>query len=339
MRIAITGGIGSGKSFVCKQLQLRGIEVYDCDSAAKCLMRTSQSIREGLTALVGPAVYQDGELCKPVLAQFLLQSEDNKQAVNAVVHPAVAADYLASGTEWMESAILFDSGFDRRIQFDYVVCVTAPLEVRISRVMMRDGISREKTLEWIHRQLPQEEVRSRCQFEIVNDGQQDINKQLDDILNTIKNNKKTMVQTILSIAGKPGLYKLVSRGRMNLIVEALDETHKRLPAFATDRVTSLADIAMFTETEDIPLMKVLANIRDKEEGKECSINFKKCSSKELRDYFAEVLPDFDRDRVHDSDIKKLCSWYNILVKAGITDFEEALAPTEGDNVDDRKEQE
>lgn len=131
-----------------------------------------------------------------------------------------------------------------------------------------------------------------------------------------------MEQTILSISGKPGLYKLVSRGRMNLIVEALDDTHKRVPAFATDRVTSLADIAMFTDAEDVPLTKVMASIRDKEEGKECSIAYKKCGSTELRDYFATVLPDFDRDRVHDSDIRKLLSWYNILVKAGITDFEE-----------------
>lgn len=131
-----------------------------------------------------------------------------------------------------------------------------------------------------------------------------------------------MQQTILSIAGKPGLYKLVSRGKMNLIVEALDETHKRMPAFATDRVTSLADIAMYTDAEDVPLMTILASLRDKEEGKEVSINIKKASSKELRDYFAQVLPDFDRDRVHDSDIKKLLTWYNILVRNGITDFEE-----------------
>jgi len=131
-----------------------------------------------------------------------------------------------------------------------------------------------------------------------------------------------MQQTILSIAGKPGLYKLVSRGKMNLIVEALDETHKRMPAFATDRVTSLADIAMYTDAEDVPLMTILASLRDKEEGKEVSFNIKKASSKELRDYFAQVLPDFDRDRVHDSDIKKLLTWYNILVRNGITDFEE-----------------
>lgn len=146
-----------------------------------------------------------------------------------------------------------------------------------------------------------------------------------------------MLQTILSIAGKPGLYKLVSRAKNNLIVEALDETHKRLPAFATDRVTSLADIAMFTESEDMPLGQVLAKVRDHEQGKPASINWRKASAKELTTYFATVLPDYDRDRVHNSDIKKLLQWYDILINNGITDFEKDLAPTEGDNVDDRQE--
>ena len=144
-----------------------------------------------------------------------------------------------------------------------------------------------------------------------------------------------MLQTILSIAGKPGLYKLVSRGKMNLIVESLDESHKRQPAFGTDRVTSLADIAMFTDSDDVPLGEVLAKLRDKEEGKVASLNWRKVSAKELQNYFAEVLPDFDRDRVHTSDIKKLLQWYEILVKAGITNFEEDMKPTEGDNIDDR----
>jgi hypothetical protein len=147
-----------------------------------------------------------------------------------------------------------------------------------------------------------------------------------------------MIQTILSISGKPGLYKLVSRGKRNLIVEALDDTHKRMPAFATDRVTSLADIAMFTESDDVPLVNVLVALRDKEESKECSLNYRKCSNDELHDFFSEILPKYDRERVHDSDIKKLIQWYNILVKNGITNFEEVLSPTEGDNVDDRKEE-
>lgn len=146
------------------------------------------------------------------------------------------------------------------------------------------------------------------------------------------------METILSIAGKPGLYRLVSRGKMNLIVESLDEARHRMPAFASDRVTSLADIAMYTDSDDVPLWQVLESLGEKVEKKECGINCKKCSKEELHAFFAEVLPNYDRDRVHDGDIKKLIQWYNLLVKNGITDFKEALAPTEGDNIDDRKEE-
>ena len=84
-------------------------------------------------------------------------------------------------------------------------------------------------------------------------------------------------------------------------------------------------------------MTILASLRDKEQGKEVSLNYKKVSSKELREYFAEILPNFDRERVHDSDIKKLLQWYNILIKNGITDFESEMQPTEGDNIDNREE--
>lgn len=146
-----------------------------------------------------------------------------------------------------------------------------------------------------------------------------------------------MLQTILAISGKPGLYKLVSRAKNSLIVEMLDESHRRIPAFATDRITSLADIAMYTDTDDVPLHKVLTSLKTLEDGKAASIDIKKASGNELREYFAKVLPDFDRERVHNSDIKKLIQWYNILIANGISDFDNELAPTEGDNIDDRKE--
>ena len=103
-----------------------------------------------------------------------------------------------------------------------------------------------------------------------------------------------------------------------------------MPAFATDRVTSLTDIAMYTDSEDVPLWQVLKNLGEKEQLKPCSLNYKKASGKELRDFFGEVLPAFDRDRVHDSDIRKLIQWYDILVKNGITNFEEALKPKNGE---------
>ena len=320
MKIGITGGIGSGKSYVCKRLEARGIQVYDCDNAAKRLMRTSAELQQQLKALVG-------SLEKADIAKFLLESEANAKAIDAIVHPAVFRDFEESGMQWMESAILFESGAFRLV--DKSIVVTAPEEVRIQRVMQRDGITREKVLEWMQRQLPQDEVRRRADFEIVNDGEADIDKQINKILRTMK-------ETILAIAGKPGLYKLVSRGKNNLIVEALDATHRRQPAFATDRITSLNDIAMFTETDDVPLMDVLDNMKKLEEGKKASINEKKASGQELQDYFTKVLPEWDRDRVHNSDIKKLITWYNILVENGVTDFKEEMSPTEGDNVDDRK---
>ena len=204
MKIGITGGIGTGKSYVCRRLEARGFEVYDCDTAAKRLIRTSPEIRRQLTALIGPGTYQEvrgerrevrgerrevrderREVCeytlnKKKVAEFLLASEENARAIDAIVHPAVFRDFEESGLEWMESAILYESGAYRLV--DKAIVVSAPLEIRIQRVMQRDGISREKVLEWMGRQLPQDAVRARADFEIINDGKEDIDKQLNKIL-------------------------------------------------------------------------------------------------------------------------------------------------------------
>ena len=173
MKTGITGGIGSGKSYVCKLLAQRGIEVYDCDAAAKRLIRTSPHLRQQLKALIG-------SLDKAAISRFLLANEENQQAVNAIVHPAVFQDFEESGMLWMESAILFESGADKLV--DRVIVVTAPEEIRIQRVMQRDGITREKALQWIARQWPQEQVKARADFEIVNDGQADLNSQIEKLL-------------------------------------------------------------------------------------------------------------------------------------------------------------
>lgn len=115
-------------------------------------MRTSATLQEKLRELVGEEVYHDGQLVKPVMAAFLLASDENQKAVNAIVHPAVADDFKASGYDWMECAILFESGFDHLV--DCVICVTAPEEVRIQRVMARDGLTRERALDWLAKQFP-----------------------------------------------------------------------------------------------------------------------------------------------------------------------------------------
>ena len=137
-----------------------------------------------------------------------------------------------------------------------------------------------------------------------------------------------MLRTVLTVAGKPGLYKLVSSGRNMLIVEALDATKKRMPIHGVDKVVSLGDIAMYTDDEEVPLWQVLENVKAKCEGSVCSVDHKKASNEELADFFAEVLPNYDRDRVYMSHVRKLIQWYNILVEANLTDFVPEEAETE-----------
>lgn len=127
-----------------------------------------------------------------------------------------------------------------------------------------------------------------------------------------------MLKEILSVTGKPGLFKLVSQGKNMLIVESLIDG-KRFPAYSKDKVVSLGDIAIFTETAEVPLGQVLESLKAKENGAVCSIDPKSDNDK-LRKYMLEVLPDYDRDRVYPSDIRKLLSWYNILINAQITEF-------------------
>lgn len=177
MKIGITGGIGSGKSYVCKRLAKHGIEVYDCDAAAKRLIRTSPSLQQQIIRLVG-------SLDKAAMSRFLLASESNQQAMNAIVHPAVFRDFEQSGMQWMESAILFESGADTLV--NKVVVVTAPQEVRIQRVIERDGITREKALQWMARQWSQADVMARADYIIVNDGVTDIDRQIESLLEKIK---------------------------------------------------------------------------------------------------------------------------------------------------------
>ena len=127
-----------------------------------------------------------------------------------------------------------------------------------------------------------------------------------------------MLKEILSVTGKPGLYKLVSQGKNMLIVESLIDG-KRMPAYSRDKVVSLGDIAMFTETEEVPLAEVLEKLKTKENSQNASID-PKADNEQLKKFMSEVLPDYDRDRVYPSDIRKLINWYNLLINKNITEF-------------------
>lgn len=130
-----------------------------------------------------------------------------------------------------------------------------------------------------------------------------------------------MFERILTISGKPGLYRLLSSGRNMFVVEMVDATKKRMPVYNSDKVVMLDDIAIYTDTEEVPLREVFKKIYEKENAV-LPFDLKMSTPEELVAYFETVMPDYDRERVYLTHIKKLYSWYNILVANGITDFEE-----------------
>lgn len=158
IKLAITGGIGSGKSYIARQMHdLLGIPVYDCDSEAKRLNVESEVIRRGLTELVGKRAYnEDGSLNRKAVADYLFESREHADRINALVHPVVIEDFLRwaeaqnAKVVAIETALLGESGIDKIV--DKVIRVDAPLEIRIQRAMQRDDCSREKVIERINRQ-------------------------------------------------------------------------------------------------------------------------------------------------------------------------------------------
>lgn len=139
-----------------------------------------------------------------------------------------------------------------------------------------------------------------------------------------------MLKEILAVSGKPGLYKLVSKGNNLLIIESLVDK-KRMPAYARDKVISLGDISIYTDEDEVSISEVLTAIREKEKGEKVSIDLSKAQPDDLRVYFTEVLPNFDRERVYPSDIKKVLKWYELLMANDITDFSKKEEDKEEDN--------
>jgi hypothetical protein len=132
-----------------------------------------------------------------------------------------------------------------------------------------------------------------------------------------------MLKTVLAISGKPGLYRLVSRGNKMLIVETIDETKKRLPAHSADKVVSLADISIYTDDDnEVSLASVFESIKEKYDGKAVELSAKKADQSDIISFFEKVLPNYDTDRVRVSDMRKVLAWYNLLINDGMTSFVE-----------------
>ena len=193
--IAITGGIGSGKTYVSNMFQERGIPIYNADTEAKRLMVQDEVIRKELVALVGEEVYQGAELNKPLLASYLFSSAEHVQQINSIVHPRVKADFI----EWLkarleyevagiESAILFEAGF--RDSVDSVIMVSSPEELRLARAMKRDRATEQQIRNRMSAQMNEDEKIKMADFVICNDETQPLDEQISFILQILKTSKK-----------------------------------------------------------------------------------------------------------------------------------------------------
>lgn len=193
VRLGITGGIGSGKSFLSKLLIKKGIPVFDSDFEAKRLMLTDDEIIFSLKSLLGDHVYQDGEINKPLLASYIFTSAENASKVNSIVHPYVKNEFLKWADRYfllgynivaIESAILFEAGFNDIV--DKIVMVHAPLEIRVDRVIERDNTNREKVMERIKSQMDDDVKISMSDFVIENDGRFLLDSQVDKLISELQ---------------------------------------------------------------------------------------------------------------------------------------------------------
>lgn len=191
MKIGITGGIGSGKSYVCNLLKQRGLPVYNCDDEAKRLMTESPIIRHQLTALIGENAYRNNELNKPIIAEYLFANAENAEKVNGIVHPVVKQDFenwtkeQATPIVVQECALLFESGFSDTV--DVTVEIYAPKEIRLERAMKRDNATRQQVEARMASQMDEEEKRAQANYCIINDGKADLNAQIEELFTQLNN--------------------------------------------------------------------------------------------------------------------------------------------------------
>lgn len=186
IKVGITGGIGAGKSFVCKRFAAMGIPVFDCDKESKLLMNTHQVVRFRLTELLGQECYQNDTLNRAFLAEKIFNNPTLKQQVEAIVHPMVAEQFSQWASKQnapivlVESAILYESGFDKQV--DKVIVVDANTETRIERTMKRDACSKEQAEQRINAQMSNQEKIKKADYIIQNNPGSDINSQLFELM-------------------------------------------------------------------------------------------------------------------------------------------------------------
>jgi len=190
LKIGLTGGIGSGKSTIARIIEILGYPVYISDARASTLINQEEEIKTSLTALFGENIYlPDGQLDKKRVATIIFNNKEAIKQVNGIVHPVVIRDFATwcsaqqSPFVFFESAILFEAGLEHL--FDYIILISTEMETRIQRVMSRDCVSREKVIERINNQMPDEIKQSRSDFVIYNNDDSKVVQQILSIIHQL----------------------------------------------------------------------------------------------------------------------------------------------------------
>ena len=301
--VLVTGGIGSGKSEVCRYLAARGFPVYDSDSRTKALYGSVPGLKEKVEAAIGAPLSE---------AAVIFRDPARRERLEAVVYPEVLADFKAwrasradAVTVFMESAVALGKSIFEGL-WDEVWLVEAPLEQRKAR--------NPKVAGRLASQPPAD--RSKVDIIIENDSTLEaLHKKIDSIINM-----KTDLSKILSVSGKHGLYRFLALSRNNAaIAEALADGHRTV-FDPHSRITTLADIAIYTESEELKLKEVFLSINKVLEGREAP--GPKSSEAEIKALFEKAVPNYDPDRFYVSHMRKILDWYGELVKYASLDFVE-----------------
>ena len=307
--VLVTGGIASGKSELCRYLSSKGFAVYDSDSRTKALYDSVPGLKERVEDALGVPFSEIG---------IIFSDDARREKLEAVVYPEVLKDFL----EWKSSqagrAVFFESAvaaskpvFDG--QWDEIWLVRAPLEARLERNPKTAGRLSSQT----------EVDATQADVVIDNDSSlEELHKKVDILINDMK----TDLSKILSVSGKHGLYKFLALSRTNsAIAEALCDGHRTV-FDPHSRITTLSDIAIYTDEGEFKLKDVFLSINKALEGKDAPTS--KSPEAEIKALFDKAVPNYDPDRFYFSHMKKILDWYNELVKYASLDFVEEEEPEE-----------
>ncbi len=347
LTVLVTGGIGSGKSEVCRHILSRGYPVYDSDARAKSLYDEVPGLPARVDAALGGGLLDvDGRLDRRALAAAVFSDPAALAALEAVIHPEVLKDFLRwrdsrdAGMVFMESAIAAGLPLFEGV-FDAVILVDAPEDLRVERACRRDSSRPVAVRERIRAQgfdgLSPDAV-------IVNDGTlEELHARTDETLEKLvylhhqskkRKEMKTDLTKILSVSGHHGLYQYIAQARNGAIAESLADK-KRTVFDIRSRITTLADIAIFTSEGELKLKDVfesLHGVLGEEEAPGA-----KSSPDVLKDLFAKAVPNYDEDRFYVSHMKKVVEWYNELKKYASLDFAEEEEAVEAASEDPANE--